>query len=152
MPERAAPGKVTAIRGAVLTYTGNPFKSGLEHMMDYECDAIITMADGKITHFGPAERMRPHLPTGIEIKNYGKDSLISAGFIDSHVHFPQTPMIAAYGEQLLDWFNKYTFLPSRNTRTRSSPVPSRRSFFARVSATGYQRPRSTHRRKSRRRG
>ena len=43
------------------------------------------------------------------IKDYGKDSLISAGFIDSHAHFPQTPMIAAYGEQLLDWLNKYTF-------------------------------------------
>jgi guanine deaminase len=109
MPERIASGKVTAIRGPVLTYTGDPFKSGLEHTMVYESDAIVTMADGKITHFGPADRIRPHLPSGIEIKNYGKDSLISAGFIDSHVHFPQTPMIAAYGEQLLDWLNKYTF-------------------------------------------
>jgi guanine deaminase len=109
MPERIASGKVTAIRGPVLTYTGDPFKSGLEHTMVHESDAIVAMADGKITHFGPADRVRPHLPAGIEIKSYGKDSLISAGFIDSHVHFPQTPMIAAYGQQLLDWLNKYTF-------------------------------------------
>lgn len=99
----------TAIRGPVLTYTGDPFKSGLEHTMVYESDAIVAMADGKITHFGQASRVLSQLPAGIEIKNYGKDSLISAGFIDSHVHFPQTPMIAAYGEQLLDWLNKYTF-------------------------------------------
>jgi len=77
--------------------------------MVYESDALVAMADGLITHFGPAEKIIPQLPAGTEVKNYGKDSLISAGFIDSHVHFPQTPMIAAYGEQLLDWLNKYTF-------------------------------------------
>ena len=109
MAERASPRKATAIRGPVLTYTGDPFKNGLEHTMVYESDAIVAMADGKITHFGPADRIRPQLPAGTEVKNYGKDSLISAGFIDSHVHFPQTPMIAAYGAQLLDWLNKYTF-------------------------------------------
>ena len=45
MPERAASGKVTAVRGPVLTYTGDPFKSGLEHTMVYEADAIVAMAD-----------------------------------------------------------------------------------------------------------
>ena len=99
----------TAIRGPVLTYTGDPFRSGLEHTMVYESDAIVAMADGRITHFGPADRVAPQLPAGTEIKNYGKDSLISAGFIDSHVHYPQTPMIGAFGGQLLDWLNKYTF-------------------------------------------
>jgi guanine deaminase len=37
------------------------------------------------------------------------DSLIMPGFVDSHIHFPQTEVIAAYGEQLLQWLNKYTF-------------------------------------------
>jgi guanine deaminase len=101
--------KSIAVRGPVLTYTGDPFKSGLAQTMVYESDAIVATANGLITHFGPADKIRPKLPPGTEIKDYGKDSLISAGFIDSHVHFPQTPMIAAYGEQLLDWLNKYTF-------------------------------------------
>src|ERR1700674_2618477 len=87
----------TAIRGPALTYTGDPFKEGLEHTMVYESDAIVAMADGKITHFGPAQRVERQLPANTKIKNYGTDSLISASFIDSHVHFPQTPMIAAYG-------------------------------------------------------
>ena len=100
--------KSTAIRGPVLTYTGDPFKSGLNHTMVYESDAIVAMANGLITHFGPADKSAA-VAAGDEIKYYGKDALISAGFIDSHVHFPQTPMIAAYGEQLLDWLNKYTF-------------------------------------------
>ena len=98
-----------AIRGPVLTYTSDPFKSSLADAMVYESDAIVAMADGRITHFGPVDRILPQLPAGTAVKNYGKDALISAGFIDSHVHFPQTPMIAAYGEQLLDWLNKYTF-------------------------------------------
>jgi len=67
------------------------------------------MTGGKITHFGPAGAVRSQLPQGTPVKEYGNDTLITAGFIDSHVHFPQTPMIAAYGEQLLDWLNKYTF-------------------------------------------
>jgi guanine deaminase len=33
-----------------------------------------------------------------------------AGFIDCHVHYPQTQIIGAYGEQLIDWLNKYTFI------------------------------------------
>ena len=108
-PQQNGKGKSTAIRGPVLSFTGDPFKDGLEQVMVYEPDAIVVMSGGKITDFGPAEQIVGKLPAGTDVRNYGKDSLISAGFIDSHVHFPQTPMIAAYGEQLLDWLNKYTF-------------------------------------------
>ncbi len=102
-----------AIRGPVLTFTGDPFKDGLENTMVYEPDAIVAFGDGHITHFGPADKIKPQLPPDIPIKDYGPDSLISAGFLDSHVHFPQTTMIAAFGEQLLDWLNKYTFPTER---------------------------------------
>ena len=59
-----------------LTYTGDPFKSGIEHRTVYESDAIVAIADGLITHFGPADRIRPQLPPGTEIKDYGRDALI----------------------------------------------------------------------------
>ncbi len=55
----AAPARLTAIRGPALTYTGDPFQHGLEATMVYEPDAIVAMADGKITHFGPARTIRP---------------------------------------------------------------------------------------------
>jgi len=70
----------TALRGPVLTYTGDPFRDGLDRTMVHEPDAIVAMADGKITHFGPAGQIAPHLPTGTEIRNCGRDALISAGF------------------------------------------------------------------------
>ena len=99
----------TALRGPALTFTGDPFRDGLEKTMVHEPDAIVAMADGRVTHFGPAERILRVLPAGTEIRDFGKDALISAGFIDTHVHFPQTTMIASYGAQLLDWLEQYTF-------------------------------------------
>jgi len=100
----------TAIRGPVLTYTSDAFLEGLESTMRYESDAIVAMSGGKITHFGPARKVRSQLPPGTKIKEYGKDTIILAGFIDCHVHYPQTQIIGAYGEQLIDWLNKYTFV------------------------------------------
>lgn len=77
--------------------------------MVHEVDAIIVVQDGRITRFGPAGEVVAGLPQGIEIRDWGRNALICAGFVDCHVHFPQTPMIAAHGARLLDWLNKYTF-------------------------------------------
>ena len=44
----------------------------------------------------------------IEIYDYG-NKLITAGFVDCHMHYPQTRIIASYGKRLLDWLNDYTF-------------------------------------------
>jgi guanine deaminase len=72
-------------------------------------DAVVAMADGRISHAGPADQVLQHLPPRTDIRNYGGDALISAGFVDTHVHFPQTPLIGAPGLQLLDWLERYTF-------------------------------------------
>ncbi len=32
------------------------------------------------------------------------------GFIDAHIHYPQTQVIGSYGAQLLDWLHNYTFV------------------------------------------
>ncbi len=93
----------------MLTFTGDPFHDGLDKTMVHWPDGIVVLADGRVTHVGPAEEIAKVLPAGSEIVDYGRDTLISAGFVDTHVHFPQMPMIASYGSQLLDWLNKYTF-------------------------------------------
>jgi guanine deaminase len=101
---------LVAIRGPVLTYTGDAFSEGLESTMRYEPDAIVAMSGGRITHFGPASQVRGQLPANVLIKEYGSDSLIMAGFIDCHVHYPQVPIIGACGAQLIEWLEKYTFV------------------------------------------
>ncbi|MFX6819217.1 amidohydrolase family protein, partial [Acinetobacter baumannii] len=35
--------------------------------------------------------------------------LIVPGFVDAHVHYPQTDRIASHGEQLLDWLERHIF-------------------------------------------
>jgi len=105
--------KVSAIRGAVLTYTDDPFLKDVNDCMIYESDAIIIMSDGKITAFGPASKIQSKVPEGTKITHY-KDCLITPGFLDCHVHYPQTQIIGAYGKQLLDWLNKYTFVAEQS--------------------------------------
>ena len=99
---------VTAIRGPVLSYTGDPFLEEPGACTQYESDAIVAMAGGHIVDFGSARAVGERLPPGTPVASYS-DSLIIAGFIDAHVHYPQTDVVAAYGRQLLDWLNECTY-------------------------------------------
>jgi guanine deaminase len=103
-----SPDAVSAIRGAVLTFTGDPFLEDPSSCTRYESDAIVVMANGSIVDFGSAQEVASRLPAGTRVTRYA-DALITAGFIDAHVHYPQTGIIASYGKQLLDWLNEYTF-------------------------------------------
>lgn len=78
--------------------------------MRYESDAVVAMHAGRITHFGAASEVLPKLPSGTQLTETGRGKLLMPGFIDSHVHYPQTPIIGSYGERLLDWLEKYTFV------------------------------------------
>ena len=98
-----------AIRGAALTFTGDVLAEGAAAVR-YESDALIAFADGRITHFGPTAGVRPKLPPSTVVREYGRRHLILPGFIDCHVHYPQLQIVGAYGEQLLDWLEKYTFV------------------------------------------
>lgn len=104
-----APIPTHALRGPAITFNGDPFVIGVDAAMRYEADAIVAFGAGVITHFGPASEIAAILPAELDVTSCGADSLITAGFLDSHVHFPQTPMIASYGAQLLDWLKTYTF-------------------------------------------
>jgi len=116
-PEQAAAETATAtaqarphaIRGAALTFRGDPFLLGAEAAMCYESDALVVMAGGLITAFGAYADLKTTLKPGIEVTTY-TDALILPGFIDLHVHYPQTQIIGAYGKQLIDWLNRYTFV------------------------------------------
>jgi guanine deaminase len=99
-----------ALRGAALTFVADPFEVEVDAALRYEPDAVIAMRGGRITHFGAASRLLPELSPDTAIHAVGAGRLIIPGFIDSHVHYPQTPIIGSYGEQLLDWLDKYTFV------------------------------------------
>src|SRR5262245_45632232 len=98
----------TVIRGASLTYTADPFEVGLARAMRFESDAAIVMDGGRITAHGPATEVLASLPKGTSVTRY-ENAVIMAGFLDAHVHYPQTQIIGAFGEQLLEWLTRYAF-------------------------------------------
>src|SRR5260370_9439357 len=64
---------------------------------------------GRSGALGPAAELLPALPAGTEIRHH-PGRLILPGFIDLHIHLPQTQVIASYGAQLMEWLEKYTFV------------------------------------------
>ena len=99
---------LTALRGATLSYVADPFEVGLDRAMRYESDAVLVLNDGRIERHGAAGDILPALPPDCPVTRY-HDAVIMAGFIDAHVHYPQTTIIGAFGEQLLDWLERYAF-------------------------------------------
>ena len=126
----------TAIRGPVLSYSGDPFQHGLDATMVFEADAVIAVAGGRILHFGPAAQVLPRLPAGTPVDRYGADSLILAGFIDCHVHYPQTEIIAGYGVQLIDWLDKYAFQAEQRFADPAYARSVARTFLRETLANG----------------
>ncbi|MGK8436153.1 guanine deaminase [Ectopseudomonas hydrolytica] len=100
-----------AYRAAILHSLADPAAVGVEQSYEYFEDGILLIENGKVAQVGPAAELLPKL-AGVEIQHY-RDALITPGFIDTHIHYPQTGMIASYGEQLLDWLNTYTFPTER---------------------------------------
>jgi guanine deaminase len=94
-------------RASFLDFVEDPFFYSESESVRYIPDGLLIIENGKIKELGNYENLKEKY-SKIPITSYpGK--IIMPGFIDIHVHFPQTEMIAAYGEQLLEWLDKYTF-------------------------------------------
>ena len=95
------------IRGRVLSFSENPFNNHFnpdELSIDIKyiysnngCITAITDTPQTDTDYNDAEWI-----------DHG-EHVIMAGFVDAHVHYPQTAIIASWGKRLIDWLNTYTF-------------------------------------------
>lgn len=119
----------TAIRGALLTFRRDPLLAGVEAGMYYESDGVVVIEAGSVVAAGPAATTLPALGADVAVTHY-PDHLILPGFIDCHVHYPQTEMIAAYGEQLIDWLNHYTFVTEQAFADKSHAAEVAEVFLA----------------------
>jgi len=97
-----------AYRAAILHSLDDPALVGVQASYEYFADGVLVVEDGRISALGAASEVLPTLADDVEVTHY-PDALITPGFIDTHIHFPQTGMVGSYGEQLLDWLNEYTF-------------------------------------------
>jgi len=96
-----------AYRAALFHLLDDPAKAPDGQAYAYHEDGLLVVEDGRIVACGDYAELAPRLgDTPVEDLT-GK--LITPGFIDLHVHFPQTDIIAAHGAQLLDWLERHIF-------------------------------------------
>ena len=93
------------LTGNVLDFVGSPFHLPPEDVLRVH-EAVIVRG-GAIEAVGALDALLPQATGLRRIDRPGH--LICAGFVDAHVHFPQTAMIASWGKRLIDWLNTYTF-------------------------------------------
>ncbi len=118
----------TAVRGRVLTFTADPALAGPGSAHRYVEDGLVVMRDGIIETVGEAGSLLPTLPDGTAVDHY-PDHLVMPGFIDTHIHYPQTRVIGSYGAQLLDWLQTYTFPAEEKLRDGDHAAATARFFL-----------------------
>lgn len=101
----------TAFRASILHCLADP-GGATDHnktsAVEYLDDGLLIVENGHVHETGEAEALLPGLSEDVEVVEH-RDKLIIPGMIDCHVHFPQIDIIASYGEQLLDWLNRYAY-------------------------------------------
>ena len=95
-----------AYRGSLLHFLADPAFSGQSH--DWFEDGLLIVAGGKVQAAGDYQALRATLPPGAPVHDYS-GKLLMPGLIDTHVHYPQTDMVASPAEGLLPWLETYTF-------------------------------------------
>lgn len=96
---------IQLFKGDVFSFRSSPLNTNDSY--DYFEDGGLAISDGKVLEAGPFEVLNKHYPEALVTDYSGK--LLIPGFIDSHIHYPQSEIIGMYGRQLLDWLNEYTF-------------------------------------------
>ena len=93
--------------GQTLHFSGNPMTTSWEDAVQIDSDGGVLIKADKIIAVGTAAALRSAHPEAC-VHDYG-DALLCPGFVDAHVHYPQTAIIASWGKRLIDWLNSYTF-------------------------------------------
>ena len=105
MPSQA---HIAAYRGMVLHFLADPGEGDDSHAMQFFDDGLLVVEDGRVKAVGDAASLLSSLPRNAQQVDYS-GRLILPGFVDAHIHYPQTDVIASYGMQLLDWLERYTY-------------------------------------------
>lgn len=116
---------ILAVRGSLLDFSDDPAFS--ENACRWEEDGLLVIDNGKVRAAGAYAQLAPTLPAAARTIDY-RGRILSPGFIDTHIHYPQTDMIASPAEGLLPWLDTWTFPEERRF---SDPVHARAtaSFF-----------------------
>ncbi|MBI4783058.1 MAG: guanine deaminase [Oscillatoriophycideae cyanobacterium NC_groundwater_1537_Pr4_S-0.65um_50_18] len=96
-----------AIRSAFLDFVDDPFYVSELESVRYIPDGLLVLEHGRVKELGAYDALKDKY-ADLPVTSY-PGRLIMPGFIDTHIHFSQMEMIAAYGEQLMEWLYMYVF-------------------------------------------
>ena len=96
-----------AYRAALLHVLEDPARAPANEAVAYHPDGVLVVDQGHVAAAGAWADLAPGLH-GLEVEHL-PGRLITPGFIDAHVHYPQVDVMAAWGTQLLDWLATHTF-------------------------------------------
>ena len=98
-----------AVRGAFFDIAGVAESADdIARQARYLEDGVLFLRDGRIQALLPWQEGERFLHPQKGYRDL-RGKLLLPGFVDAHVHYPQTEMIGAFGEQLLEWLTTYTF-------------------------------------------
>ncbi|MBL8446355.1 MAG: guanine deaminase [Zoogloeaceae bacterium] len=105
-------GGARLIRGELLYCLADPGDEGSKESYVHHEDGGLLIQMGRIVASGSWVEVVALAPAGTPQEDYS-GRLIVPGFIDTHIHYPQTDIIASPGHGLLDWLERYTFPAER---------------------------------------
>ena len=99
-----------AYRASLLHFSDDPaFDAQATH---WHSDGLLVVEDGRIRAAGDYAQLVASLPPQLAVRDL-RGKIIAPGFIDTHVHYPQTDIIGSPAPGLLPWLNNYTFPAER---------------------------------------
>jgi guanine deaminase len=108
--ESASKPDIQAYRASVLHFVADPALH--EQAYSWHEDGLLIVDKDRIQAAGDYAQLHSTLPPGTPIHDY-RGKIILPGFIDTHVHYPQTDIIASPAPGLLPWLETYTFPAER---------------------------------------
>ena len=112
---------MTRLRCRLLT----PISPGTVH---YEPDAFVAIEAGRLQTVGPYE--------GQAVDEDLRPGLLTPGFVDAHLHFPQTRIVGAASGPLLEWLDRSVFPEESRFQDAAYAERTAELFADRLAASG----------------
>ncbi|MBL8770695.1 MAG: guanine deaminase [Phenylobacterium sp.] len=124
-----------AFRAALAHMLDDPSRTPAAEALAHHPDGLLVVEDGHVAAFGAFDELAPTLPADIPLTHL-PGCLITPGFVDAHVHYPQVDVIAAWGTQLLDWLETHTFPAEQAFADRAHADAVAQVFLDQLLASG----------------
>ncbi len=137
LPAQAADANTIGIRSGILDFVDDPWAKPAGHGDEaarFLPDGLLVISNGIVKECGPYDATIGKYP-GLNVTTL-QNRIVLPGFVDGHIHFPQTRVLGAYGEQLLPWLQEWIFPEEMRYRDAAYAKEGLTHFFDNLLANG----------------